>query len=259
MKRSGLEVQKAAIFALFLRELKTRFGKYRLGYLWAPLEPTAHMLIMLFIFGFIMKRAMPDISFPVFLVNGIIPWFIFNSIATRSLNAVSANQALFHYRPVKPIDTVISRGLLEVLIYSVVYILLMLAIRLMGEEFVWDNIPLLIGANFALIAFSLGLGLIFMVLGDISEEASKFLPLILKPLYFLSGIMFSIHSVPKEYQNYLLWNPILHAVELSRQAVFPAYQTQNISFSYLCFCALGMLFIGLVLYRYREEAMLTSS
>lgn len=38
MARSGLEVQKAAVKALFLREIKTRLGKYRLGYLWAALE-----------------------------------------------------------------------------------------------------------------------------------------------------------------------------------------------------------------------------
>jgi capsular polysaccharide transport system permease protein len=38
MARSGLEVQQAAVKALFLREIKTRFGKYRLGYLWAALS-----------------------------------------------------------------------------------------------------------------------------------------------------------------------------------------------------------------------------
>ncbi|HAX2293506.1 TPA: ABC transporter permease, partial [Escherichia coli] len=54
MARSGFEVQKAAVHALFLRELRTRFGKYRLGYLWAVLEPAAHLLIMLAIFGFFM-------------------------------------------------------------------------------------------------------------------------------------------------------------------------------------------------------------
>jgi capsular polysaccharide transport system permease protein len=35
MVRSGFTVQKAAVMALFLREIKTRFGKYRPGYLWA--------------------------------------------------------------------------------------------------------------------------------------------------------------------------------------------------------------------------------
>lgn len=75
-RRSGFEVQIAAVKALFLREIKTRFGKYRLGYLWALLEPTAHLIILIGIFGYIMHRTMPDISFPVFLLNGLIPYFL---------------------------------------------------------------------------------------------------------------------------------------------------------------------------------------
>ena len=116
MARSGFEVQKVTVEALFLREIRTRFGKFRLGYLWAILEPSAHLLILLGIFGYIMHRTMPDISFPVFLLNGLIPFFIFSSISNRSVGAIEANQGLFNYRPVKPIDTIIARALLETLI-----------------------------------------------------------------------------------------------------------------------------------------------
>jgi capsular polysaccharide transport system permease protein len=49
MVRSGLEVQQATVKALFLREIKTRFGKYRLGYFWAVLEPAAHLLVLMVI------------------------------------------------------------------------------------------------------------------------------------------------------------------------------------------------------------------
>ena len=128
MARSGLNVQSATINALFFREIRTRFGKFRLGYLWAILEPSAHLLILMAIFGFIMHRTMPDISFPVFLLNGIIPFFIFSNISTRSLGAIDANQGLFNYRPVKPIDTVLARAMLETIIYVTVYIFLMLIV-----------------------------------------------------------------------------------------------------------------------------------
>ena len=131
MARSGLEVQKAAVKALFLREIKTRFGKFRLGYLWAALEPMAHMLILLGIFGYVMHRTMPDISFPVFLINGIIPFFVFSNITNRSIGAIEANQGLFNYRPVRPVDTIIARAMLEALIYAVVYVLLMAIVGLL--------------------------------------------------------------------------------------------------------------------------------
>ena len=258
MVRSGLEVQQAAVKALFLREIKTRFGKYRLGYFWAVLEPAAHLLVLMVIFGFIMHRTMPDISFPVFLLNGIIPYFIFTNITNRSISAIEANQGLFNYRPIKPIDTIIARASLETLIYAAVYLMLMAIVWVLGEEYSVTNILILVFSWFLLIIFSCGLGLVFMVLGKTFPELAKFLPIVLKPLYFISCIMFPIHSVPKEYWHYLLWNPIVHAIELSRESVVAGYLTDGVSLGYLALSAIIMLFIGLALYRTREEAMLTS-
>lgn len=258
MARSGLEVQQAALKSLFFREIRTRFGKYRLGYFWAVLEPGAHLLVLMAIFGFIMHRTMPDISFPVFLLNGIIPYFIFTNISNRSIGAIEANLGLFNYRPVKPIDTIIARAALETLIYAAVYAILMALVWVLGEEFSVTNVILLVLSWFLLIIFSCGVGLVFMVLGKTFPEVAKFLPIILKPLYFVSCIMFPIHSIPKEYWHYLLWNPIVHAVELSRESVVAGYTTDGVSLGYLALSALLMLFIGLALYRTREEAMLTS-
>lgn len=258
MSRSGFEVQQASVKALFLREIRTRFGKFRLGYFWAILEPSAHLIVLLTIFSFIMHRTMPDISFPVFLLNGIIPYFIFSNITNRSVGAIEANQGLFNYRPVKPIDTIIARAVLETLIYTAVYILLMLAVWIAGEYFKIANLLQLVASWGLLILFSCGIGLIFMVIGRTFAEMQKFLPILLKPLYFISCIMFPLHSIPKDYWPFLLWNPLVHAVELSREAVMPGYMSDGVSLSYLALCTLVTGFVGLALYRTREEAMLTS-
>jgi len=84
-KRSGLLVMGAAFHALLMRELQTRFGSYRLGYLWAPLEITLQMVIMLVVFGAIMKRALPGMDYMLFLVAGFTPFFMMQKIANRSL------------------------------------------------------------------------------------------------------------------------------------------------------------------------------
>ncbi|EPV0430108.1 ABC transporter permease, partial [Escherichia coli] len=192
MKRSGFEVQKVTVEALFLREIRTRFGKFRLGYLWAILEPAAHLLVLLGIFGYIMHRTMPGISFPVFLLNGLIPFFIFNSISNRSVEAIDANQGLFNYRPVKPMDTIIARTLLETLIYIIVYVLLMLIVWMSGEYFEIISLLQLVLVWTLLIIISCSVGLIFMVVGKTFPEMQKILPIFLKPLYFISCIMFPL-------------------------------------------------------------------
>ena len=70
--------------------------------------------------------------------------------------------------------------------------------------------------------------------------------------------MFPLHAIPKEYWPYLLWNPLVHVVELSRSSVVAGYVSQGVSLNYLALCSLVVFFMGLALYRNREEAMLTS-
>ena len=48
-------------------------------------------------------------------------------IALRSLKAMEANEALFFYRPVKPIDTVIARSLVEAGLYGVMLLVILFA------------------------------------------------------------------------------------------------------------------------------------
>ncbi|XDZ51446.1 ABC transporter permease [Neisseriaceae bacterium CLB008] len=257
---SGLSVQKRVVHALFLRELKTRFGKYRLGYLWALLEPVAHLAVLMLIFGYVMSRVMPEISFLVFLVNGLVPWFLFSNITSRSLTAIEANRGLLSYAPVHPVDTLLSRTLLESMIYVAVYVILMAILWLQGESITLINVPRLLSIWLAITVLSMGLGLIFMVIGHAFNEAQKILPIILKPLYFISGIMFSINIIPQQYHYLVDWNPLLHAFELLRQTVVPAYQIMpSLSLGYLWQSAVVVLAIGLIVYKGREPAILRSS
>jgi len=258
MARSGLEVQQAVIKALFMREIKTRFGKYRLGYLWAVLEPGAHLMVLVGVFGYVMHKTMPDISYPVFLINGIVPYLLFSNIATRSINAIEANRGLFNYRPVKPIDTILARALLESLISSCVYIIMMSVVGILGESFTLVNVILLFLSWLLLVILSCGVGFIFMVVGKTFPETEKFIPIIIKPLYFISCIMFPLHAIPHDYWPYLLWNPIIHIVEINRECMVVGYVSRDVSLLYVAFCSIFILFIGLITYRICEEDMLTS-
>ncbi|HDR2511217.1 TPA: ABC transporter permease, partial [Enterobacter roggenkampii] len=174
------------------------------------------------------------------------------------IGAIEANQGLFNYRPVRPIDTIIARTILETIIYVGVYIVLMTTVGLVGEQFSLSHIITLTITWILLVVFSFGIGLIFMVVGNTFPEAEKFLPIIIKPLYFVSCVMFPLHAIPENYWPYFLWNPIVHAIELSRESVVSSYTSGDVSLGYLALSAMIALFIGLIVYRKAEEAMLTS-
>ena len=105
----------------------------------------------------------------------------------------------------------------------------------------------------------LACSLIFIVIGDFSKEIGKFLLMFFLILYLLSGILYSIHIIPVEYREYLLFNPLIHIFELMRHAVAPTYSlVPGISLSYFMIWMIISLFIGLLLYKRFERRMVKS-
>ncbi len=76
-RRSGLAVMIAALHALLMREMQTRFGSYRLGYLWAPLEVMLQIAIYVIIFGTIMTRILPGMDYILFFDCWYYSFFIY--------------------------------------------------------------------------------------------------------------------------------------------------------------------------------------
>jgi capsular polysaccharide transport system permease protein len=251
----GLDIMRRAVLALFLREIRTRFGKYQLGYVWALLEPVGSITVLLLVFTTLGAQGYPGITFPIFLATGVVVNSLFVDISNRSIKAMEANSALFNYRPIRPVDTVIARALLELLVHLATYAFLIGAYALMGGEVQIHNLSLLLLVFLLMASFSFGVGMLFMLVTDIYSDADKVLPLITRPIFFISGAFFSIQIVPKEYQPLLLWNPIFHAIELARESVSATYHVPEVSLGYLVFCTLFALTSSLTLYRRHERKM----
>lgn len=259
-RRTSLQIQIAAIRALFWREIHTRFGAYnlRLGYLWVLLAPGMQVLFFLVVFSTIKLKVVPYMDFSLFLVSGILPWAVFSGSASRALGAVEANKGLFNYRPVMPIDTIIARTTLEALLSFNVFVVFLFFLWWFGKIISIEHIPLMVISWILLWIFSIGFSLIMMVIGHWSAEVGRFIVIFVRVLYFGSGIMYSLHILPPQVLKYVLWNPIPHVIEHIRHAVAPAYPVHHVSFSYFLQALVVVLFIGLLLYRTNERSMMTS-
>lgn len=259
-KRGSWQIFKSVIFALFVRELKTRFGRWRLGYVWAVLEPLLGIIVLALVVTYLRGRE-PwfGIPVPVFVGIGFMFYQFFQKLSTATVGAISANMPLFGYRQVKPFDALVTRTLLESLIFIVSTLILMW----IGAWFFGYNViphdPLrAITVVILVIANGFGLGLIFAVFGALKPEAAKLVPLLNRPLLFLSCVMFPLASVPQHLQVYLLWNPLAHAIEQFRFAMYPFYPTEGTSLLFLLQCAVVFQVFGLVLYTAKRQQLIAS-
>ncbi len=258
-RRSAWEVQRAVVFALFIRELKTRFGGRWLGAFWLVLEPLAHVVLMMLLFGYLRHRVLAGVDYSVFLLVGVMPFFTFKSLAVRLMDAIDANRGLFGYRHVKPLDPLIARALLEVGLYSVVYLIVLASLGWLGLHFFPARPLELMGVSTMLIVLGGSLGLCFAVITDDVPQLRSLIRIAFMPLYLLSGVVFPVASLPPEVLPWLLWNPVLHAIELSRGYFFPQYHVlPQISAEYVFSVALITTTLGMSLYRVRRHRLLAS-
>ena len=98
-----------------------------------------------------------------------------------------------------------------------------------------------------------------MVAGFRYEWLSQVVPLLLRPLWFLSGVFFSIQQLPQWIRPWLSWNPILQAIELTRSAFDSDYilNPTIISLPYLISCSIISITLGLWIYLNNEKILLT--
>ena len=173
--------------------------------------------------------------------------------------AINANKALFIYRLVKPVDTVIARAIVETGLYAIVFLVISLAIFIFKGELILANFPLLVIVFISLSLCATGFGLFFMVAGFRYEWLSQVVPLLLRPLWFLSGVFFSIQQLPQWIRPWLSWNPILQAIELTRSALDSNYilNPTIISLPYLISCSIISITLGLGIYLNNEKILLT--
>jgi capsular polysaccharide transport system permease protein len=250
MTRSPLQVQKAVLTALVLRDIKTRFGGQLIGLFWVLLEPLAHISVMLMIRVVLKDRsAGVGISPAVYLVVAMIPFFMMRNVWFQSMGAVQASSGLFGYRQVKPLDAMLSRMIVECALNLSVLTLLLSAFAWMGFGVIPAQPLEYLGIMALFVMWGFGLGMLTVVASHNRPRVATMARLTASPLYLLSGVLIPITSFPPSVQEYLLLNPFLHLVELTRVAFFASYHPiMGITLSYPLQAGLVIFTVGLLAY-----------
>lgn len=246
--RHPLSVTLAVWNALFLREAVARLSATRGAWVLIVLEPVLHVCFMLLIYVVLRARTVAGADVAVWLVLGLSGYFTAQNIFLRSMGAIDANKALFAYRQVRPVDTVIVRAGLEAILGLVILIALLIVLAFLGRSIVPDA-PIEAGMAFiGLLMCALGLGLNLSVASQLVPEIGNFISFLFRPLYILSGAVFPLSAIPIKYREWVFYNPYAHGLELLRSSFFPIYHVApEANFEYLYSFAFASIFLGLVM------------
>ncbi|CCK76152.1 Putative capsule transport protein KpsM, ABC transmembrane type-2 [Oleispira antarctica RB-8] len=256
--RTSLQIMLDTIFALMMRELKTRFGAKKLGYFWAIIEPAAQASIMAIMFSLIGRSSLSGVPVALFMISGIMPFKFFSKLLLQLSGSVQANKALFTYRQVSILDPLITRLIIEVVTYIVVFCIILAAMAWMGFNVEMQDFLAFLMVNLLLISLGFGVGILLCVASAYWEDTTKVVGMVMMPMYIMSGIFFTATIIPQKYLYIFDWNPIFHIIELIRQSMFVSYTSPVGDWQYVAFCALVANAAGLMLYQVNRQRFITS-
>lgn len=257
--RSGFRIFSTTLSALFLREVRNRYGAIRFGYFWAIAQPMLFVLIIneaRYLLGSSRGDEIYGVSGIFFFMIGVMPFFMFQNGYSQAMGAIGSGKGLFSYREVRPFDVILARCTLEFLLMGTVLLLIMLGMYWIDFDIDMESPLRFLAVLGLLFVIAIGFGLTADVYITRNEEMRRVFSLIERPLFFISGVMFTVDVVPQKIREWIMWNPLLHAIDLARDALLSEYDSPC-SFLYLSLWAFGLLLFGLASYQ-RQLHRLTS-
>ena len=239
-----------------LREMSTRYGRTPGGYLWAVLEPLGAIMVLSLAFSLMLRTPALGNSFILFYASGFLPFSLYQSVSSMTANALGFSKPLLAYPSVTWLDAVLARFFLNTLTTAVVSYLLLAGILIVTHNrTVLDIVPM-VGAMGLAALLGLGVGTLNSVLMGLFPTWQSIWSIATRPLFIASGIIFNYENMPRNVQQILWYNPLIHIVDLMRTGVYPSFRAEHFSLPYVLACSLIPLAMGLLLLqRYHKDIL----
>ncbi|MBV8475027.1 MAG: ABC transporter permease [Acidobacteria bacterium] len=239
------------IWALALKELRVRYKRSILGFVWALLNPLLMMLVLTVVFGSLMRFSLPHYS--IFLLSMLLPWTFFSQCLSYSVESIVANGELLKKvrvaKLVFPLAAVVS-NIINFLLSLIPLLLLILALRF-PVHWTWIYLPV---PMLGLFLFTQGVALIFATVNVFYRDVSHIVQIILQAWFYFSPIIYSLEFVPAHYRWLFRLNPLLYVLNGFRLSIYygllPSLPSMALSLGF----GIVLLAFGVALFRRYEKS-----
>lgn len=245
----SLVTQVRVIAALLVRETRTRFGHSRVGYLWAVSESLVTIGLFWGINRIAGRSAIHGMDLFPYLAMGVIPFFCFAHAYGKVSMAIIQNRPLLFYPQVMPVDVMLARGLLEIATSLLVFALVLGGYGLVTYDVSVEDSLLTISSLLMAGLLGTAWGIVLSGLYVAIPSAQRMINIVMRPLFWVSGLFFTANDLPSAARSFMLWNPVLHCTELARDGWFTEYTAHYADPTYVWLWILGCAAVGLSLER----------
>lgn len=207
--------------ALVARDLKVRYRRSAIGFLWTMLQPLLMMLVLRTVFSTLFQAKSAEVpqNYEIYALAGILFWNFFSQSIVASMNSLRGNAQLLQKLPVPkvvfPLATVLS-GLVNLLFA----LLPLLALLVVSGHPIRPALLFLPVAILLAALFTLGAGLLLSPLAVFFSDVVELIGVLLTLMFYLTPVFYPKDIVPESLRWVVRFNPIRSILEVFRDPIY---------------------------------------
>lgn len=235
------------------RDILVRYKQAFFGVSWALIRPLLNMAVFAFLFGRIANFSSGDVSYPLFVLAGMLPWQLFSNAVVDTCNSLVNNAQLVSkiYFPRIIIPT--AQIIVHLVDFAITAALLIILSIVMGNLDIWTFFALPVFLLLALL-LCVGTGLWLSALTVRYRDFRIVVPFVVQFGMFLSPVGYGTFIIPEKWQWIYFLNPMVGIIDGFRWAFFGlTYPTIGYSILFSVAVTMTLLITGFQYFRRTER------
>ena len=234
---------------MVVQELRVKYQRSMLGFLWTLLNPILMMTTLTLVFSQLLGKSAKETpqSYAIYLFAGMVPWGFLGASLTDSAFCIIMNESLIRKIYVPKLVFPISRVLINLSTFLLSMSALFILLGPLGVRFSVSlaALPLVIALLFA---FTLGLGMVVATANTFYRDFGHLVSVFLQAWYFATPIIYPMSQMPEDLRWRFWLNPAFPFIRMFqliiREGQFPplsmvlvaaAYATASLGIGYVAF------------------------
>lgn len=237
------------LIELVKRDLRVKYRKSVLGYLWSLLNPLMMMLVVSTVFSYMFRFDI--VNFPMYLLTGQTLFNFFSEATNMAMSSITNSGSLIKkvYLPkqVFPVSRMLSSFV--TFLFSLLAIVIIMVITHVKVTWTILLVPLPL---IYILLFATGVGLILSIMSTYFRDVIYLWGVFITAWMYFTPIFYPISQLPEFASNLMRFNPMYQMLQCFREIVlygtFPSWQRH-----FACIiCAVMSLGIGIYVFRKKQ-------
>lgn len=240
------------ILSLSKNDFRTKYAGSYLGITWAFVQPIVTIIIYWIVFQYGLKASSPiqNVSFVLWFVSGLVPWFFFQEALINATNCMLeysylVKKVVFHVN-ILPVIKILSSFFVHL-----VFIVFVELIFIINGLFSGVYILQLFYYSFCCFILVLGLSYMTSSIVIFLKDLNQFIIIILQIFMWMTPIMWSDTILPASLKWFSFINPIFYIVDGFRDSLINKiwFWEKPMQTLYFWFIAMLAFLVGTAIFR----------